>query len=123
HATERGITISEAALAMLGAYRWPGNVRELESAVRHALTLRRTGRATSAQLGPESFPGEVRQVEAHVPLVVGEPGQAERRALLLRALAGHGGNRSAAARALGIGRATFYRWWKDAGLGVFPGRA
>jgi DNA-binding NtrC family response regulator len=38
--------------------------------------------------------------------------------LLLRALSSHGGNRTAAARALGIGRATFYRWWREAGLGA-----
>jgi transcriptional regulator of acetoin/glycerol metabolism len=37
--------------------------------------------------------------------------------VLLRALSSHGGNRTAAARALGIGRATFYRWWREAGLG------
>lgn len=40
----------------------------------------------------------------------------ERRSLLLRALSAHGGNRSAAARALGISRATFYRWWDEARL-------
>ena len=42
----------------------------------------------------------------------------DRRTILLRALSSHGGNRTAAARALGIGRATFYRWWREAGLGV-----
>jgi transcriptional regulator of acetoin/glycerol metabolism len=42
----------------------------------------------------------------------------DRRTILLRALSSHGGNRTAAARALGIGRATFYRWWRAAGLGV-----
>jgi transcriptional regulator of acetoin/glycerol metabolism len=42
----------------------------------------------------------------------------DRRTVLLRALSSHGGNRTAAARALGIGRATFYRWWREAGLGV-----
>ena len=40
----------------------------------------------------------------------------DRRTVLLRALSSHGGNRTAAARALGIGRATFYRWWREAGL-------
>jgi transcriptional regulator of acetoin/glycerol metabolism len=42
----------------------------------------------------------------------------DRRTVLLRALSSHGGNRTAAARALGIGRATFYRWWREAGLGT-----
>lgn len=124
YAPDTGVGASPAALSMLAAYRWPGNVAELEGAVRHALALRRRGRhPRPTPLGPENFPLEIRQAETHVPLVIGEPGQAERRALLLRALAGHGGNRSAAARALGIGRATFYRWWRDAGLGAFPGRA
>ncbi|MEO8032085.1 MAG: sigma 54-interacting transcriptional regulator [Gemmatimonadota bacterium] len=109
--------VTPAAMAMLAGYAWPGNVRELEGAVRHALALHPKG-----AIGPDSFPAEIRGSDQRPPLVVGEPGQQERRALLLHALAGQGGNRSAAARTLGIGRATFYRWWKDAGLGVFPGR-
>lgn len=109
--------VSPAAMAMLADYAWPGNVAELEHAIRHAVALHPEG-----ALGPDQFPAAVRQSEQRAPIVMGEPGATERRALLLRALAGHGGNRSAAARSLGIGRATFYRWWKDAGLGVFPGR-
>jgi transcriptional regulator of acetoin/glycerol metabolism len=42
----------------------------------------------------------------------------DRRTVLLRALSSHGGNRTAAARALGIGRATFYRWRREPGLGA-----
>jgi len=109
--------VTPAALTMLGEYQWPGNVAELEQVIRHAVALHPEG-----TLGPDQFPAEVRRSDRRAPIVVGEPGGAERRALLLQALAGEGGNRSAAARSLGIGRATFYRWWKEAGLGLFPGR-
>jgi PAS domain S-box-containing protein len=109
--------VTPAALAMLAEYQWPGNVGELEQAIRHAIAVHPEG-----TIGPDQFPVEVRRSDQRHPLVMGEPGGVERRALLLHALAGHGGNRSAAARSLGIGRATFYRWWKEAGLGRFPGR-
>jgi transcriptional regulator of acetoin/glycerol metabolism len=102
----------------LQSYEWPGNVRQLENAVRQALAAR--GHGADGLLGPELFPPElaarVPAVSRERPLTAGE----DRRTLLLRALSSHGGNRTAAARALGIGRATFYRWWRDAGLGGAP---
>jgi PAS domain S-box-containing protein len=112
------VEISPGAMSLLASRPWPGNVRELENAVRHALTLNPVG-----PLVAEDFPDEVRFSETVVPVLVAhEPGPGERRALLLRTLAAHGGSRTAAARALGVGRATFYRWWRDAGLGAMPGR-
>jgi PAS domain S-box-containing protein len=111
--------VTPAAMAMLQAAPWPGNVRELENAIRHAVTLRPNGPLT-----PDVFPVEVRAaLPPERPLLVErEPSVEERRALLVRALADHHGNRTEAARALGIGRATFYRWWHEAGLADFPSR-
>ncbi len=110
--------VTPAAMAMLQSAPWPGNVRELENAIRHAVTLRPEGPLT-----PDVFPVEVRSPAAdRVPLVEQEPSIEERRALLLRALADHRGNRTEAARALGIGRATFYRWWREVGLSALPAR-
>ncbi len=107
-----------AAAAALQGYDWPGNVRQLENALRQALAARPRG--DDGLLGPELFPGELTARAPAVrhgrPVAPGE----DRRTLLLRALSSHGGNRTAAARALGIGRATFYRWWRDAGLGGAP---
>jgi len=106
------VEVTPAAMALLEHAPWPGNVRELENAVRHALALKPGG-----PLDPESFPLDVRVPSpAPRPLPQTELSVSERRALLLRSLAEHGGNRSAAARALGIGRATFYRWWRETGL-------
>ncbi len=109
-----GLGFTPAALAVLQAARWPGNVRELENAVRQAVArVRATPGAT--QVGPEHLPPEVRAGGASV-LLAQPPSREDRKAMLLRALSSHGGNRTAAARALGIGRATFYRWLREAGL-------
>jgi PAS domain S-box-containing protein len=109
-----GLRLSEATLVALEASDWPGNVRQLENAMRHAIAVRSP--VSDEPLGPELLPPDV---QGHGPIPV-RPAtdliREDRRALLLRALSSHGGNRTAAARALGIGRATFYRWWREAGL-------
>ncbi len=116
-----GTALSSAALAVLQAGDWPGNVRQLEGAIRHALACRSPG-AASAAVGPELLPHDLRLSDRRrASLQVVAPMTEDRRTLLLRALSSHGGNRTAAARALGIGRATFYRWWREAGLGGLAG--
>lgn len=115
-----GGSLSPEAIAVLQAYDWPGNVRQLESAIRHAIASRPLD-MESKQIGPELLPAEVRRGDGPLApfLAPFRPSVSEdRRSMLLRALSSHGGNRTAAARALGIGRATFYRWWREAGLGA-----
>jgi PAS domain S-box-containing protein len=113
-----GVSLSDAAAATLQAHDWPGNVRQLENVVRQALA----GRPHEAdpELGPDCFPPELARGQVSSRRDRLTPPESDRRTLLLRALSSHGGNRTAAARALGIGRATFYRWWRDAGLGDQP---
>jgi PAS domain S-box-containing protein len=113
-----GVTLSESATAALQAHDWPGNVRQLENVVRQAVAAR--PRETGPVLGPELFPSELAARPASGRRERTSGPESDRRTLLLRALSSHGGNRTAAARALGIGRATFYRWWRDAGLGDQP---
>jgi DNA-binding NtrC family response regulator len=112
-----GTTLSDDALAVLRASDWPGNVRQLETVLRQASARVSSGSPSSPptidldHLAPETLVQESRgSYPAH-------PVKEDRRTALLRALSSHGGNRTAAARALGIGRATFYRWWREAGLG------
>jgi PAS domain S-box-containing protein len=114
-AASTGVGFSPAALAVLQACEWPGNVRQLENLVRQ--TVARRGSATGP-IGPEQLAADLLAGEAPAGA---HPVSDDRRTLLLRALSSHGGNRTAAARALGIGRATFYRWWRDAGLGSETG--
>ena len=113
-----GVRLSGAAVTALQGHDWPGNVRQLENAVRQALAARPAD--GDPVLGPELFPRDLSPREPGGRRRERAAAGEDRRSLLLRALSAHGGNRTAAARALGIGRATFYRWWRDAGLGGQP---
>jgi two-component system response regulator PilR (NtrC family) len=107
----RAVTeIDPVALATLGAYAFPGNVRELENLIERAVTLSSGTRITAEELpelrpsgrggsgglataGPE-FPPEGLDLEREV--------ESFERGIILRALDRTGGNRTEAARLLGI---------------------
>jgi anaerobic nitric oxide reductase transcription regulator len=112
-----GTRLTEEALGALRARDWPGNVRQLEAVLREA-SARIT--SSSSDVTPNIELGHLAMDTLLAPGVLHTlhaPIKEDRRTALLRALSSHGGNRTAAARALGIGRATFYRWWREAGLG------
>ena len=109
-----GAVLSPAAAAVLQAAQWPGNVRQLEHAMRELVSRLPEEAATTIE--PHQLPEELLSPRAGTVSSTHVPTE-DRRTVLLRALSSHGGNRTAAARALGIGRATFYRWWREAGLG------
>jgi DNA-binding NtrC family response regulator len=90
--------VSAEAMAALAAYPWPGNVRELRNATEYAML-----QATRAVLQVDDLPPEVLEEQA--------PGSfdGDERAQLMAALRQAGGNRTRAARLLGVSRATFYR--------------
>jgi DNA-binding NtrC family response regulator len=85
-----GLALSSAALEALLAYAWPGNVRELENAMERAAML---------------CDGEVASSDLPIPQAVGAPPagwkEIERQAIE-EALRAHNGNRTHAARQLGI---------------------
>jgi DNA-binding NtrC family response regulator len=95
---------SDEAMARLRAYEWPGNVRELKSAVEYAV-LSCAGKAVQVgDLPPETrTPGETANTTAH----------GNERERILAALVEAGGNRTQAARLLGMSRATLYRRMAD----------
>jgi two-component system response regulator AtoC len=103
-------SVSEEALARLRAYSWPGNVRELQNVLERAVILARSDRIGLEELPPAVARGE----EAADP---GRPELSLRRArrsleadLIRRALQATGGNRTHAARLLGIShRALLYK--------------
>jgi two-component system response regulator HydG len=117
-ATDTGL--SAAAAAVLQACDWPGNVRQLETVMREVTTRTMAGerRLVEPQHLPETLLAGAPDTSSGRAHFTVPPYPEDRRTILLRALSSHGGNRTAAARALGIGRATFYRWWRAAGLGV-----
>jgi two-component system response regulator HydG len=106
--------LSPAAAAVLQAAQWPGNVRQLEHAMRELVARLPERGATTIE--PHHLPEALFTQRSGGPAASSHYPAEDRRTVLLRALSSHGGNRTAAARALGIGRATFYRWWREAGL-------
>jgi two-component system, NtrC family, response regulator AtoC len=98
---------SHAALASLAQYAWPGNIRELRNIVERVLLL---AGPDVEEVAPAHLPAEIRtaaappEATADVELPLDE---VERRHIA-RVLAHVGGNRSRAARVLGISRATLY---------------
>ena len=103
--------IELATLRCLMAHDWPGNVRELRGVIEHAVVHSR-----SPVLGIADLPEELR--EGVEPAPVALPGPSGERERILEALRATGGNRSKAAKQLGIGRATLYR--RLDALGIDP---
>jgi transcriptional regulator with GAF, ATPase, and Fis domain len=98
--------LSKEALAIMKDYHWPGNVRELQSAIWFAL-VKSKGRL----IQPDDLPLELKkwQNERSAP---GPPRKLDRETVRT-ALAQTGGNKAKAARLLGVGRATLYRFLAD----------
>jgi DNA-binding NtrC family response regulator len=104
--------ISPAAMQALLAHPWPGNVRELEHVIERALLL-----ATGPELAPDDLLLRGR-AEGAAPRLEDLTLEQVERYLIERALAGHGGNVSEAARALGLSRSALYRRLQSLGLGA-----
>ncbi len=108
--------LSPAAAERLVRYSWPGNVRELMNCVEHAVTL-----AAFDKIGPDDLPPRVADAsspaapETWWPSEILPIEEMERR-YVLHALDALQGNKSAAARALGIERKTLYRKLEHWGL-------
>jgi len=93
------------ARAALRAYTWPGNVRELRHAIERALLLSEPGTINPAELLPQAGASPA---APHAP--VGPATLAQVIAAAVEgALARHSGNKSAAARELGISRQRLQR--------------
>ncbi|HEY0875523.1 MAG TPA: sigma 54-interacting transcriptional regulator [Vicinamibacterales bacterium] len=110
--TGRKVTgFTPAAAHQLLRYGWPGNVRELENAIERAVVLTRRSRIDVEDLPPE--------VGLAVPDVVAStdirPLADVEREYIKSVLRAVDGNRSQAARKLGIGEATLYRKIKKFG--------
>jgi two-component system response regulator AtoC len=98
------------ALEALMNHHWPGNVRELRTAIEHAVVLCRGERISVRDLPPSVRGGTVgRAGESHLlqknDLTVKE---AEKQ-LIMRALKETDGNRTVAAKKIGMSRRTFHR--------------
>jgi two-component system NtrC family response regulator len=112
--------IEPAALRALEGYAFPGNVRELEHTIERALILAGPDAITTAHLSFAQSPS--RAEPSWVPRIPPEGLSLEalEKELILQALERAGGNKSAAARLLGLTRRTLYSRMEKHGLRV-PG--
>jgi two-component system, NtrC family, response regulator HydG len=102
----RGFT--PAALQALEDYAWPGNVRELENAVERAVVLARGDVLDVGDL-PESVRTGPRGAAGQVVIPIGTPMEEVERRLIHETLRHTGGDKTMAARLLGIAARTIYR--------------
>ena len=93
----------EAAAAMV-RYDWPGNLRQMKNTVMSATLLAAGEYITCRDLPAEVTGGPAEPAEA--PLSLRDPASEEEQ--IRRALATAGGNKSQAAKLLGIDRKTLY---------------
>jgi len=107
---KRVVGFHPSAIARMAAYSWPGNVRELENCVERAVALTRGDTITV-----DDLPERIRTFQPERPLAAPEEAtemmtlsELEHR-YLQRVLSLVGGNKSRAARVLGLDRRTLYR--------------
>jgi len=107
-------TLGDAALACLCRHAWPGNVRELENVLEAAFYL--GGSHLDVDDLPEALRGAAVLPERAARSLRATLAEAERQALE-RALGECGGNRTQAARCLGIAKSSLYEKLARHGLG------
>ncbi len=104
--------LSDEAMGMLLGYQWPGNMTELQSVIESAAL-----RCVGSVITPADFPQEIRTsgmvCTAPCSGAVQTP-----KGRFQAAMAASRGNRTLAARLLGISRATLYRRLKEFGIPV-----
>ena len=86
------------------AHRWPGNVRELQNAIRYAFI-----KCRSDTIEPEHLPPKIRDLAGRTAPVKQNRSKLSVEAYK-QALDDTRGNRSKAAKVLGVSRATLYRF-------------
>jgi DNA-binding NtrC family response regulator len=102
--------ISNTAAEKLLNYTWPGNVRELRNTIERAVVLTRY-----EKISVDDLPGKIRDYKASHFLVGSDtpnelvPIQEVERRYILHVLKTVGGNKTLAARVLGLDRKTLYR--------------
>ena len=105
-------SLSEEVRATLRAHRWPGNVRELRNTIERALVLSAVGELQADELGLDS--GEVpARVADSSALPFPAPLENIIRAAVAAMVELTNGNKSEAARILGISRPRLQRWLNE----------
>jgi len=97
------LALSPAVISAFLDYSWPGNIRELQNAIHYALV-----KCDGTTIEPRHLPPEVVNPVSRALVEVGQSRTLDARSVR-EALDRCGGNRTKAAKLLGISRATLYR--------------
>jgi len=100
------------SLEALMQYGWPGNVRELRTAIEHAVVLCRGERIMRRDLPPNVRGNGAAQAAADAARLLTQNDltvQEAEKQLIIRALKESNGNRTLAAKKIGISRRTLHR--------------
>ncbi len=103
-------TVAPATMERLMEHEWPGNVRELQHAVEYGFVLSR-----GSVLQEDCLPPNIGRTRAARPSTAPAPrrrGERPDAGTLRAALEAAGGNRTEAARQLGVSRVTLWKWLK-----------
>lgn len=115
--TEKPVSVmNKESLALLYDYQWPGNVRELINVIEHAFVLCREGEITPDHL-PDNLLNKQKQQRAEFR----HPEQTENneeKKQLIAAISSTMGNKSKAAKMLGISRVALYNRLKKYNISV-----
>jgi two-component system response regulator AtoC len=122
---KQGVRLDDTAIQALRTERWPGNVRQLQNFIERLVVLSTNGAIDAGDVRREmtahvEFKTQLTGAFARVPdadtaappssraVPLGEAVKHAERAAIERALRQAGGNRTVAARILGVSRATLY---------------
>ncbi|MCK9364304.1 MAG: sigma-54 dependent transcriptional regulator [Syntrophales bacterium] len=108
--------IAGKAMDLLVRYDWPGNIRELENCIERAVIM-----AREAAIIPADFPLVIQMLspaegKEFLDISSGFSISEMEKALIIKTLADMGGNRTRAAKSLGINRRTLQNKLKEYGL-------
>ena len=104
--------VSEAVMSVLMSYDYPGNIRELENILEHSTVLCHGGTIELHHLPPNLNEGDFSA--ASIPKQVSLKDL--EKIHIINAIGKHDGNRTAAAKALGIHPSTLFRKIKSLGI-------
>jgi transcriptional regulator with PAS, ATPase and Fis domain len=106
----QALRFGDQALHQLLDHPWPGNVRELNNAVEHGAICARHG-----VIEPEDLPFDIRSAMA-APTGAGDEHESIQRRAIDEAMRQAQGNRTLAARLLGVDRSTLWRRMRRLGM-------
>jgi DNA-binding NtrC family response regulator len=103
------LTFADEVIEIFLRYHWPGNTRQLKNVIERAVVLAKDDKIKSKDL-PAEFLGRRRQKESHAAVMSLKEIESD---ALKNALRVSNGNKSKAARILGISRKSLYKKFKE----------